>query len=65
MPTQGSGFGGRLGNKSARTSGKQNIVDRADNGSLCLNGHLSDFIIIKRELNDSESNRLSLAFSIA
>jgi len=40
MPTQCSGFGGRLGNKSARTSGKQNIVDRADNGSLCLNGHL-------------------------
>jgi len=41
------------------------IGNRADNGSRCLNGHLSDFIIIKRELNDSESNRLSLAFSIA
>ena len=44
---------------------KAYIGNRSDNGSLCLDGHLSDFIIIKRELNDSESNRLSLAFSIA
>ena len=44
---------------------KAYIGNRSDNGSLCLDGHLSDFIIIKRELNDSESNRLSLALSIA